>query len=131
LAENGREFGDRSRLLQSHCEKLIGPARSRAALAFFAEFAITMEVVLNLILFSRSFLMRPPHWLDGVIGDLRDVDDISLAIAESSRLRQAIQQGIDAAFQWEGLHEQDPKRLGSSFEQEIRVAIVDSIKHEH
>jgi hypothetical protein len=25
LAENGREFGDRSRLLQSHCEKLIGP----------------------------------------------------------------------------------------------------------
>ncbi len=75
--------------------------------------------------------MRPPHWLDGVIGDLRDVDDIALAIAESSRLRQAIQQGIDAGFQWEGLHEQDPKRLASSFEQEIRVAIVEAMKHEH
>ena len=24
--------------------------------------------------------MRPPHWLDGVIGDLRDADDIALAI---------------------------------------------------
>ena len=75
--------------------------------------------------------MRPPHWLDGVIGELRDVDDISLAIAESPRLRQAIQKGIDEAFQWEGLHEQDPKRAGSSFEQEIRVAIVDAVKSEH
>ena len=35
--------------------------------------------------------MRPPHWLDAVIGDLRDVDDIALAIAESPRFRQAIQ----------------------------------------
>ena len=26
--------------------------------------------------------MRPPHWLDGVIGELRDIDDIALAIAE-------------------------------------------------
>ncbi len=72
--------------------------------------------------------MRPPHWLDSVIGELRDLDDISLAIAESPRLRQAIQKGIDAAFQWEGLHEQDPKRAASSFEQEIRVAIVDAFK---
>ena len=75
--------------------------------------------------------MRPPHWLDGVIGELRDVDDISLAMAESPRLRQAIQKGIDAAFQWEGLHERDPKRAASSFEQEIRVAIVDAVKSEH
>jgi hypothetical protein len=75
--------------------------------------------------------MRPPHWLDGVIGELRDVDDIALAIAESPRLRQAIQKGIDAGFAWESLHEQDPKRLGSSFEQEIRCAIVDAIKSEH
>jgi hypothetical protein len=75
--------------------------------------------------------MRPAHWLDGVIGDLRDVDDIALAIAESPRVRQAIQQGIDAAFQWEGLNEHDPKKQGSSFEQEIRVAIVEAIKHEH
>ena len=75
--------------------------------------------------------MRPPHWLDGVIGELREVDDIALAIAESPKLRQAIQKGIDAAFAWVGLHEQDPKRLGSSFEQEIRVAIVEAIKHEH
>ncbi len=75
--------------------------------------------------------MRPPHWLDGVVGDLRDVDDIALAIAESPRLRQAIEHGIDAAFKWEGLHEQDPKRLGSNFTQEIRVAIVESVKSEH
>ena len=75
--------------------------------------------------------MRPPHWLDGVIGDLRDADDIALAIAECPRFRQAIQQGIDAGFQWEGLHEQDPKRLASSFTQEIRVAIVEAIKKEH
>lgn len=75
--------------------------------------------------------MRAPHWLDGVIGELRDVDDIVLAIAESPKLRQAIQQGIDAGFQWENLHEQDPKRLASSFEQEIRVAIVEAMKHEH
>ncbi|MFZ1936256.1 MAG: hypothetical protein WCB27_23915 [Thermoguttaceae bacterium] len=75
--------------------------------------------------------MRPPHWLDGVIGELRDVDDISLAIAESPRLRQAIQKGIDAAFQWEGLHEQDPKLAASSFEQEIRVAVVDAFKSDH
>ena len=74
--------------------------------------------------------MRPPHWLDGVIGDLREVDDIALAIAESPRLRQTIQQGIDAGFKWEGLHEQDPKRLGSNFTQEIRVAIVEAVKHE-
>lgn len=75
--------------------------------------------------------MRPPHWLDGVIGELREVDDIALAIAESPRLRQAIQKGIDAGFQWENLHEQDPKRLASSFEQEIRVAIVEAVKSEH
>jgi hypothetical protein len=75
--------------------------------------------------------MRPPHWLDGVIGDLREVDDIALAIAECPRLRQAIQQGVDAGFQWEGLNEHDPKRLGSSFTQEIRIAIVEAIKKEH
>jgi hypothetical protein len=75
--------------------------------------------------------MRPFHWLDGVIGDLRDVDDIALAIAECPRLRQAIQHGIDAAFEWEGLNEHDPKKQGSSFEQEIRVAIVEAMKHEH
>ena len=75
--------------------------------------------------------MRPPHWLDGVIGDLREVDDIALAVAESPRLRQAIQKGIDAGFQWESLHEKDPKRIGSSFEQEIRVAIVEAVKSEH
>jgi hypothetical protein len=75
--------------------------------------------------------MRPPRWLDGVIGDLREVDDIALAIAESPRLRQAIQQGIDAGFKWESLHEQDPKRLASSFEQEIRVVIVEAFRHEH
>ncbi len=74
--------------------------------------------------------MRPPHWLDGVIGELRDVDDVALAIAECPRFRQAIQKGIDAAFQWEGLHEQDPKRLGANFTQEIRVAIVDAVKSE-
>jgi hypothetical protein len=70
-------------------------------------------------------------WLDGVIGDLREVDDIASAIAESPRLRQAIQHGIDAGFKWEGLHEQDPKRLARSFEQEIRVAIVEAFKSEH
>lgn len=75
--------------------------------------------------------MRPPHWLDGVIGELRDVDDIALAIAESPKFRQGIQKGIEAAFQWEALHEQDPKRLASSFEQEIRVAVVEAVKHEH
>ena len=75
--------------------------------------------------------MRPPHWLDGVIGELREVDDIALAIAESPRLRQAIQHGIDAAFRWEGLHEQDPKRLASTFEQEIRCAVVEAFKSEH
>lgn len=75
--------------------------------------------------------MRPPHWLDGVIGELRDVDDIALAIIESPKFLRAIQKGIDAAFQWEGLHEKDPKRLASSFEQEIRVAIVDAVKSEH
>ncbi len=55
--------------------------------------------------------MRPPHGLDGVIGDLREVDDIALAIAESPRFRQAIQKGIDAGFELEKLHEQDPRRL--------------------
>jgi hypothetical protein len=75
--------------------------------------------------------MRPAHWLDGVIGEQRDVDDIALAIAESPRFRQAIQKGIDAAFEWEGLNEHDPKKQGSSFEQEIRVAIVEAFKHEH
>ncbi len=74
--------------------------------------------------------MRPAHWLDGVIGELREVDDISLAIAESPRFRQAVQKGIDSAFQWEGLNEHDPKKQGSSFEQEIRVAIVDAVKSE-
>jgi hypothetical protein len=37
--------------------------------------------------FSRSYQMRPPHWLDGVIGEIRDVDDIALAIAECPRFR--------------------------------------------
>jgi hypothetical protein len=57
---------------------------------------------------SRRVPMRSPHWLDSVIGDLREVDDIALAIIESPKFRQAIQHGIDAGFQWEGLHEQDP-----------------------
>jgi hypothetical protein len=65
-----------------------------------------------------------------VIGDLRDVGDIALAIAESPRLRKAIQHGIDAGFKWEGLHEQDPERLASNFEREIRVAIVEAVKSE-
>ena len=51
----------------------------------------------------------------------REYGDIALAIAESPRARQAIQHGIDAGFKWEGLHEQDPKRLGSNFTQEKRV----------
>ena len=63
--------------------------------------------------------------------DLRDVDDIALAIAESPQFRQAIQHGVDAGFQWEGLNEHDPKRLGSNFTQEIRAAIVEAIKKEH
>ncbi len=46
-----------------------------------------------------------------MIGDLQDVDDIALAIAESPRLRQAVEQGIDAGFELEKLHEQDPRRL--------------------
>jgi hypothetical protein len=75
--------------------------------------------------------MRPSHWLDGVIGEQREVDDIALAIAECPRFRQAIQKGIDAAFEWEGLNEHDPKKQGSSFEQEIRVAIIDAFKAEH
>lgn len=75
--------------------------------------------------------MRPPHWLDGVIGEQRDAEDIALALAECPRLRQAIKKGIDAAFEWEGLHERDPKKAASSFEQEIRVAIVDAMKSEH
>ena len=75
--------------------------------------------------------MRPPHWLDGVIGELRDIDDIALAIADSPRFWQALPYGIDAGFKWEGLHEQDPKRLGSSFEKEVRVAIVEAFKSEH
>ena len=75
--------------------------------------------------------MRPPHWLDGVIGELREVDDIALAIVESPKFRQAIQKGIDAGFQWEALHEKDPKRLASSFTQEIRLAIVEAVKAEH
>jgi hypothetical protein len=29
------------------------------------------------------------------------------------------------------LHEQDPKRLASSFEQEVRVAIVEAFKSDH
>ena len=74
--------------------------------------------------------MRPPHWLDGVIGELRSGRHCP-GDCRKSRLRQAIQRGIDAAFQWEGLHEQDPKRLASTFEQEIRVAIVDAMKSEH
>ena len=52
-------------------------------------------------------------------------------LARIAEIRQAIQQGIDAGFKWEDLHEQDPKRLASSFEQEIRVAIVEAFKHEH
>jgi hypothetical protein len=75
--------------------------------------------------------MRPPHWLDGVIGERSDVDDIALAIAESPRFRQAIQKGLAAAFAWENLHDKDPKKASSSFEQEIRVAIVDAVKSEH
>ena len=75
--------------------------------------------------------MRPPHWLDGVIGELREVDDIALAIVESPKFRQAIQKGIEAGNQWEGLHEKDPKRLASSFTQEIRIAIVEAVKAEH
>jgi hypothetical protein len=100
-------------------------------LLFVGKLAITMGVVLSLTLFSRSSQMRPPHWLDDVIGELRDVDGIVLAIGERPRSRQAIQQGIDAGFKWEGLHAQDPKRLASSFEQEIRVAIVEAVKSEH
>jgi hypothetical protein len=45
--------------------------------------------------------MRPPHWLGGVFGKRREVDNIALAIAESPRSRQAIQKGSDAGFQLE------------------------------
>ena len=75
--------------------------------------------------------MRPPHWLDHVIGDLREVDDIALAIADSPKFRQAIQKGIENGLQWENLHEKDPKRLASSFPQEIRISVVETVKGEH
>ncbi len=49
---------------------------------------------------------------------LREVDEIALAIAESERFRHAIEQGIDAGFQFESVQEQAPKRLAGSFERE-------------
>ena len=58
---------------------LAGPVGGYYArpLLFVGKLAITMGVVLSLPLFSRSFPMKPPHCLDGVIGDLREVDDIA------------------------------------------------------
>jgi hypothetical protein len=82
-------------------------------------------------LLFQELPMRPPHWLDGVIGELRDADDIALAIIESPKFLQAIQKGIEAGMQWESLHEKDPKRLASSFTQEIRVSVVEAVKGEH
>ena len=76
--------------------------------------------------------MRPPHWLDGVIGDLRDVDDIALATrrksqvspSDSERDRCGLSSGRPCTSK-------TPNGLASSFEQEIRVAIVEEMKHEH
>jgi hypothetical protein len=39
--------------------------------------------------------------------------------------------GLTRASKWEGLHEQDSKRLGSSFTQEVRVAVVEAVKGKH
>ena len=93
-----------SKPFYSRSENRVNRQPYARRLLFVGKLGITMGVMLSLAFFSRSFPMRPPHWLDGVIGDLRDVDDIALAIAEAPKFRQAIQQGIDAAFRWEGLH---------------------------
>lgn len=70
--------------------------------------------------------MRAPVWLDDVIGDLREVGSIAHAIANCSRLRQAIETGIKAGKEWEERKKENPKLVGTSFEQEVRVAIIEA-----
>jgi hypothetical protein len=68
--------------------------------------------------------MRAPHWLDNVIGDLRGVGPIAQAIADCSHLRKAIDTGIEAGKDWEQRLKENPHLVGTSFAQEVRVAIV-------
>lgn len=70
--------------------------------------------------------MRPPHWLDKVIGELQEVDPIVQAIANCSRLRQAVEKGVKAGNDWEERRKENPHLLGTSFTQEVRVAIVEA-----
>jgi len=71
--------------------------------------------------------MRAPHWLDSVIGDLREVGPIVQAIANCSRLREAIETGIEAGKNWEERRKENPHLVGTSFGQEVRVAIVEAV----
>jgi hypothetical protein len=70
--------------------------------------------------------MRAPHWLDKVVDDLRDVGPIAHAIADSSHLRKAIETGIEAGKDWEARLKENPHLVGTSFAQEVRIAIVEA-----
>ena len=76
--------------------------------------------------------MLPPHWLDEVIGDLRDPKQIADAIADSEGFKKGIATGLKNALDQEKEHERMEAETGrrpmsGGFNQLIRVAVVDAM----
>lgn len=72
-----------------------------------------------------------PHWLDEVIGDLRDPQKIIAAIAESPKFKHIVKVAVDKAALVEDSREELESEghhiVGSAINQVIRTAIVDGV----
>jgi hypothetical protein len=79
----------------------------------------------NFFFMQKGLAMAlPPHWLDDVIGENRDLDTILAAISNSDKFSRLIQEGIDEGLELEK-RAKDPGYQGPTFAQQVRRSIVD------
>jgi|GEM_PF-6036292 len=67
-----------------------------------------------------------PQWIDEIIEGCRDVDSVLAAFTKSTKLREAIAQGIKEAEENQARDEISPV-CGPGYEQTVRCAIVDVV----
>jgi hypothetical protein len=72
--------------------------------------------------------MMLPHWLDEVIGDLRDPNKIAQAVANSPKFLQIVKSGVEKANSAESKRN-GPKILGAGINQIIRQAVVEGVQN--
>jgi hypothetical protein len=72
--------------------------------------------------------MLDPHWLDEVIGDLRDPNEIAQSVANSPKFLQIVEIGVQNANSAEA---ERKGKIGAGFNQIIRQAVVKGVQDSH